>query len=42
VVGHGVVRSTGELTDMSNVVVVSKKVTARNRVYFVLTAFPEL
>jgi len=27
---------------MSNVVVVLKKVTARNRVYFVLTAFPEL
>lgn len=42
VVGHGVVRSTGKLTDMSNVVIVLKKVTARNRVYFVLTAFPEL
>lgn len=41
VVGQGVVRSTGNLTDMSNVVVVLRKVVARNRVYFVLTAYPK-
>lgn len=41
VVGRGVVRSTGNLVDMRNVVVVVRKVVARNRVYFVLTAFPK-
>lgn len=41
VVGRGVVRSTGKLVDMTNVVVVVRKVVARNRVYFVLTAYPK-
>jgi hypothetical protein len=41
VVGGGVVRSTGKMTEMSNVVVVLRKVVARNRVYFVLTAYPK-
>jgi Bacterial CdiA-CT RNAse A domain len=41
VVGRGVVRSTGKLMDMTNVVVVVRKVVARNRVYFVLTAYPK-
>jgi hypothetical protein len=41
-VGHGVVRATGKLTDMSNVVVVLRKVVSQNRVYFVLTAYPKL
>jgi hypothetical protein len=42
VVGHGVLRSTGQLTNMAKVTVVLRKVTAQNRVYFVLTAFPTL
>jgi hypothetical protein len=42
IVGHGVVRSTGKLTDMRNVVVVLKKIVSHNRVYFVLTAHPDV
>lgn len=41
-VGHGVARATGQFVNMSKVVVVLKKVAVQNRVYFVLTAFPEL
>jgi hypothetical protein len=40
IVGQGVVRSTGQLTQMKNAVVVLRKVVAGNRVYFVVTAFP--
>jgi hypothetical protein len=32
-IGHGVVRATGKVTDMSNVVVVLRKVVSQNRVY---------
>ena len=42
VVGQGVVRSTGLLHDMRNVVVVIRKVQDQNRIYFVLTAYPKL
>jgi hypothetical protein len=41
VVGQGVVRSTGQLTQMKNAVVVIRKVITGNRVYFVLTAYPK-
>jgi hypothetical protein len=41
VVGQGVVRSTGQLTQMKNAVVVLRKVITGNRVYFVLTAYPK-
>jgi hypothetical protein len=40
-VGYGVVRSSGQLTNMSNVTVVLRKTITHNRVYFVLTAFPK-
>lgn len=39
VVGHGVVRKTGKLQDMTKVRVVLKKVSDKNRVYFVLTSY---
>lgn len=42
VIGQGVVRATGNLTNMSQVVVVVRKVIAQNRIYFVLTAYPKL
>ncbi len=41
VVRQRVARSTGRLTDMSNVVIFVRKVVARNRVYLVLTAYPK-
>lgn len=41
VIGQGVVRSTGKMTDMTKMVVVVRKVIAENRVYFVLTAYPK-
>jgi hypothetical protein len=41
VIDEGVVRSTGQLTKMSQVVVVVRKVISQNRVYFVLTAYPK-
>jgi predicted transcriptional regulator len=41
VVGQGVVRSTGQLTQMKSAVVVLRKVITGNRVYFVLTAYPK-
>jgi hypothetical protein len=40
VIGHGVVRSTGQMTNMNRMVVVVRKVTQQNRIYFVLTAYP--
>jgi hypothetical protein len=42
VVGHGVIRSTNRIHEMSKVVVVVEKVAAQNRVYFVLTSYPKL
>lgn len=39
-VGEGVVRSTGRLQQMSQLVVVLRRVQHQNRVYFVLTAYP--
>jgi hypothetical protein len=42
VIGQGIVRSTGKMTDMTNVVFVLRKVVAQNRIYFVVTAFPKL
>jgi hypothetical protein len=41
VVGQGVVRSTGRLQDMTNMVVVVRKVQEQNRIYFLLTAYPK-
>ncbi|PIE83379.1 MAG: hypothetical protein CSA09_00415 [Candidatus Contendobacter odensis] len=41
VIGQGVVRSTGQMTNMSKMVVVVRKVIEQNRVYFVLTAYPK-
>lgn len=41
VIGQGVVRSTGQMTDMSKMVVVVRKVIEKNRVYFVITAYPK-
>ena len=41
-IGYGVVRSSGKLTEMRNVLVVVKKVQEQNRIYFVLTAYPKL
>lgn len=40
-IGYGVVRSTGQLTNMSNMTLVLRKTIVQNRVYFVLTAFPK-
>lgn len=40
VIGQGVVRGTGLLTNMTRVRVVIEKTIAQNRVYFVLTSFP--
>ena len=42
IVGQGVVRSTGRLENMTNVVVVVRKIQDQNRVYFILTAYPKL
>ena len=42
VIGQGVVRGTGKLTNMTQVLVVVRKVVAKNRIYFVLTAYPKL
>jgi hypothetical protein len=39
-VGEGVVRSTGQLQQMSRLVVVLRRVQQQNRVYFVLTSYP--
>lgn len=39
-VGEGVVRATGQLQQMSKVLVVLRRVQQNNRIYFVLTAFP--
>lgn len=39
-IGEGVVRSTGQLQQMSKVLVVLRRVQQNNRIYFVLTAFP--
>ena len=41
-IGYGVVRSSGKLTEMRNVLVVVKKVQDQNRIYFILTAYPKL
>ena len=41
VIGEGVVRSTGQLTPITNMVLVLRKVVSTNRVYFVLTAYPK-
>jgi len=41
-IGYGVVRSTGKLTELRNVLVVVKKVQDQNRIYFILTAYPKL
>ncbi len=41
VIGQGVVRSTGQLTNMTKMVVVVRKVITENRVYFVLTSYPK-
>ena len=40
VIGQGVVRSTGQLTNMTRAIVVLRKVIQQNRVYFVLTSYP--
>ena len=42
VIGEGVVRSSGQLQNMSNMVVVVRKVQVQNRLYFVLTAYPKI
>ena len=42
IVGQGVIRSTGQLQDLSKMVVVLRKVQQQNRIYFVLTAYPKL
>ncbi|QPF72254.1 hypothetical protein G8A07_04460 [Roseateles sp. DAIF2] len=39
-VGQGVVRATGQLQQMSKLVVVLRRVQQQNRVYFVLTSYP--
>ena len=41
IIGQGVVRSTGQMTNMTKMVVVVRKVIAQNRVYFVLTSYPK-
>lgn len=41
VIGQGVVRSTGQMTNMTKMVVVVRKVITENRVYFVLTSYPK-
>jgi hypothetical protein len=40
-IGHGVVRSTNQVHQMSKVAVVLKKVVDQNRIYFVLTSYPK-
>ena len=40
-IGEGVVRSTGQFQQMTNMVVVVRKVVEQNRVYFILTAYPK-
>ncbi len=42
VVGEGVVRATGQLTQMTKLVVVFQRIQQQNRVYFLLTAYPVL
>lgn len=42
VVGHGVVRATGHLEQMTRVRVVMKMEAYKGKLYYVLTAFPEL
>lgn len=39
-VGEGVVRATGQLQQMTKLVVVLRRVQHQNRVYFVLTSYP--
>ena len=41
VVGEGVVRATGQLQQMSRLVIVLRRVQQKNRVYFILTAYPK-
>lgn len=41
VVGEGVVRATGQLQQMTRLVVVLRRVQQQNRVYFILTAYPK-
>ena len=41
VIGQGVVRSTGQLSDMTNMVVVLRKIVSGSKPYFVLTAYPK-
>jgi len=41
VVGEGVVRATGQLQQMTKMVVVLRRVQQQNRVYFILTAYPK-
>jgi hypothetical protein len=40
-IGHGVVRGTNQVHQMSKVAVVLKKVVDQNRIYFVLTSYPK-
>ena len=40
VVGEGVVRATGQLQQMTRLVVVLRRVQQQNRVFFILTAYP--
>jgi hypothetical protein len=42
VVGEGVIRATGQLQQMTRLVVVLRRVQNQNRVYFILTAYPKL
>lgn len=41
VLGEGVVRSTGQLQNMTKMVVVVRKVQEQNRIYFILTSYPK-
>jgi hypothetical protein len=41
-IGQGVVRATGAMTPMSKAIVVLRKVSQGNRVFFVLTSYPAL
>lgn len=40
-IGYGVVRSSGNLVEMNNVLVVLQKVQDQNRIYFIVTAYPK-
>jgi hypothetical protein len=41
IIGEGVIRSTGQMQEMSKMVIVLRKVKEQNRIYFVLTAYPK-